>query len=96
MRHRYVVSYDVSDPKRLRRIFKVMRGFGDHIQLSVFQCDLSAKERLLLLDAVGNVINRGEDQVVIIDLGPAEGRGKRCISTLGRKSSVGERRVYVI
>jgi CRISPR/Cas system-associated endoribonuclease Cas2 len=32
VRTRYVVTYDVSDPGRLRQVYRVMRGFGDHIQ----------------------------------------------------------------
>ena len=44
MRQTYIISYDVSDPKRLRKVFKTLRGYGDHLQLSVFRCELSPKE----------------------------------------------------
>jgi CRISPR-associated protein Cas2 len=37
MRQAFVVSYDVCCPKRLRKVFRVLRGFGDHVQLSVFR-----------------------------------------------------------
>src|ERR1051326_3480038 len=84
MRIRYIVSYDISDPKRLRRVFRTMKGFGDPLQLSVFRCDLSASERVLLIEAISKVINHRDDQVMIIDIGPVEGRGEDRIETIGR------------
>ena len=84
MRIRYIVSYDISDPKRLRRVFRTMKGFGDPLQLSVFRCDLSASERVLLIEALCKVINHREDQVMIIDIGPVKGRGQDRIETIGR------------
>ena len=44
MRKKYVVSYDITDPKRLNQICKKMRGYGDTLQYSVFICDLSLKD----------------------------------------------------
>ncbi|MDD4792699.1 MAG: CRISPR-associated endonuclease Cas2, partial [Firmicutes bacterium] len=41
MRRRFIVCYDISDPKRLRKMYRTMRGFGDPLQKSVFTCDLS-------------------------------------------------------
>lgn len=47
-RHWYLVCYDIRDPKRLRRVAKVLEGHGERIQYSVFRCWLSASglERL--------------------------------------------------
>jgi CRISPR-associated protein Cas2 len=84
MRIRYIVSYDISDPKRLRRVFRTMKGFGDPLQLSVFRCDLSASERVLLIESLSKVINNRDDQVMIIDIGPVSGRGQDGIETIGR------------
>jgi len=41
MRRVYLVCYDVSDAKRLRRTHKKMCGFGDPVQYSIFRCELS-------------------------------------------------------
>ena len=41
----YIVTYDISDDRRWRRVFKLMRGYGRWLQLSVFQCRLSAQRR---------------------------------------------------
>lgn len=84
MRKDVIVSYDISDPDRLRRVFKIMRGWGDHLQYSVFRCALSAQERVRLNIALDAVINHAEDQVLFIDLGPAGGSTHRRFGTLGR------------
>ena len=85
MRNRFIVAYDVSDARRLRRTFKKMNGFGDPLQYSVFACDLSRKERVLLEEALTEIINLKEDRVLIIDTGPVHGRGSETLSTLGRQ-----------
>lgn len=84
MRIAYLVAYDISDAKRLRRVHRTMRGYGDALQLSVFRCDLTASERVLMIEALTKIINTREDQVMIVNLGPAEHRGAHSIHTLGR------------
>ena len=41
----YIVAYDISQPKRWRHVFKTMKGYGHWVQLSVFQCRLTARRR---------------------------------------------------
>jgi CRISPR-associated protein Cas2 len=83
MRSTYIVCYDIADPKRLRRVFKVCRDFGQHLQFSVFECDLSAQEKIELEKKLTTEINSKEDQVLFIRLGTTERRGDREISALG-------------
>ncbi len=84
MRNSYLVCYDISDDKQLRRVFKIMRGYGDHLQLSVFECQLTRMDLARLEAELSEVIHHEEDQVLFVDLGPAEGRGDRVITSLGR------------
>lgn len=84
MRNRYIVSYDISDAKRLRRVHKTMRGYGEPLQYSVFRCDLSPSERILLKEALTPLINNREDQVMLINIGPVDGRACESIETIGR------------
>jgi CRISPR-associated protein Cas2 len=84
MRHTFIVTYDISDPRRLRAVFKTMRGWGDHLQLSVFQCDLNPTERVQLEAALSEIINHNQDQVLFADIGLAHGRSRRAIHSLGR------------
>ena len=83
MRNTYIVCYDVADPKRLRRVFKVCKDFGQHLQFSVFECDLTTGEKLQFEEKLGAEIKREEDQILFIRLGPAEQRGQREITAVG-------------
>jgi CRISPR-associated protein Cas2 len=96
MRNSYIVCYDISDDKRVRQMFKTMRQFGDHIQYSVFRCELSALERVRMIGKLREVIHNNEDQVLIIDIGPAPGRSDSCIESLGRPYTHPERHARVI
>jgi CRISPR-associated protein Cas2 len=73
MEHLYIVSYDVCDPKRWRRIYRTLRGYGVWVQLSVFQCRMSRIRRVQLETALDVIVNHHEDHVLIMDLGPADG-----------------------
>lgn len=86
MRLAYLVTYDVSDPKRLRRVFQILQGAGDHLQLSVFRCELNRRELVELRAKLSDAIHQTADQVLFADLGPAEGRGANAIAALGRAS----------
>lgn len=72
MEHLYVISYDISEPKRWRRVFRIMKGYGAWLQLSVFQCRLTKIRMLQLEAALGEAMNQREDHVLILDIGPAE------------------------
>ena len=83
MRSVYLVCYDVSDDKRLRRTHKKMLGFGDPVQYSVFRCELSPTERQLMKEALWSILNWDHDRVMLVDLGPSGARGNACIEFWG-------------
>lgn len=84
MRTSYLVSYDIADDKRLRKVFKTMREFGDHLQFSVFECQMTGMDLVRLKALLAAIIHHTEDQVLFVDLGPATGRGERVITALGK------------
>ncbi|HWP99510.1 MAG TPA: CRISPR-associated endonuclease Cas2 [Vicinamibacterales bacterium] len=84
MRNSYLVCYDISDEKRLAKVGKIMRGFGDRIQYSVFECQFTRADLARCRHRLSEVIDHRADQVLFVDLGPAEGRGDRVITALGR------------
>jgi len=95
MRRLYLVTYDICDPKRLRRVFKTMKGFGAHLQLSVFQCDLRPIDVVRMQATLSEIIHHREDQVLIIDLGPSEGKPIKRIDALGKAVEVVTREAHV-
>lgn len=40
----HLVCYDVRDDKRLRRVAKLLEGYGGRMQYSVFRCRLTQRE----------------------------------------------------
>ncbi len=84
MEHLYVISYDISQPRRWRRVFRVMKGYGEWLQLSVFQCRLSRTRVLQLEEALRDAMNQDEDHVLILDIGPAEGIAPQ-VRSLGKR-----------
>lgn len=96
MRTAYVVTYDICEPKRLRRVYRIMLGYGDHLQYSVFRCELTARERVELEALLSAVMHHRQDQVLFIDLGPAEGRARTCIDSVGRAYDMEERRAVIV
>ena len=95
MRRGFIVSYDVSDPRRLQRVRRVLVGFGDPLQLSVFYCELTASEMVILRDRLSEVIHAGEDQVLFADLGGVE-HACEAVTTLGRARESVERSAIVV
>jgi CRISPR-associated protein Cas2 len=68
-RRRFLIAYDIADPKRLRRICKIMEGYGDRMQYSVFISDLNPSELLHTRTEVEEQMLMTEDSVMIVDLG---------------------------
>jgi CRISPR-associated protein Cas2 len=91
----YIVTYDISSPKRLNKVFKTLRNYGDHIQLSVFECQMNDKDLVILKDKLNRLIKKEEDQVLIIRLGPAEGKAEFAVESLGRNYEPRDRSVVV-
>jgi CRISPR-associated protein Cas2 len=88
VRNTYLVCYDISNDVRLRRVHKTMTGFGDRLQYSVFECRFTGADLARCKHALGKLIHHHEDQVLFVDLGPADGRGERVISSIGRAYAV--------
>jgi CRISPR-associated protein Cas2 len=91
----FIVTYDISSPKRWRRVFKTMNGYGEWIQLSVFQCRLSRRRRAELETKLREMVKQGEDHVLLIEVGPAESIAL-AIESIGKRFSKIEKRATVI
>jgi CRISPR-associated protein Cas2 len=96
MRQTYIVSYDISDPKRLRKVFRVMKGYGEHVQLSVFRCELTHRALVELRARLAGILHHDQDQVLFVDVGPEDGRGNNSISAIGRAYKPPERCAVVV
>jgi CRISPR-associated protein Cas2 len=64
----YLVCYDISDPKRLRKTARCCEDFGYRKQKSVFLCRVSATDFVRLRSRLYDIINLEEDQVLFIPM----------------------------
>ena len=86
MRQSVLVCYDIREPRRLRRVFRALRNWGDHLQYSIFRCELNRRERAELVNLLSSLIKLSEDHLLFVDLGPADGRGITAVESLGRSA----------
>lgn len=68
MKSNYLVCYDITDPKRLSKVYKLMIGRGIHLQYSVFHCTLTWQELLNLKEKLSLLIDKKRDDVRIYPL----------------------------
>ena len=85
----YLVCYDISDPKRLRRVASACEDFGYRRQYSVFLCRLSATDVVRLRNRLHGLIDLREDQVLFI---PVCGSCVNKIEALGRPTEAADAR----
>lgn len=96
MRRCYLVCYDIRDSKRLRSVHKVVKGYGEAWQLSVFFCILKDIDRVRLQSDLKAQMNPKEDQAIIIDLGPDEKEARKACTVIGIPIPKGNDSIVVI
>jgi len=83
MRRCFLVCYDVCDAKRLRRVHRLLKGYGEPWQYSVFFCVLRDVDRAQLQADLTDEIDLAQDRVLIVDLGRDEEAARRASYSLG-------------
>lgn len=58
-----VVSYDVPEDKRRTKIHKILKSYGQWMQYSVFECDLTDTQYAKLRSRLSKVIKPKEDSI---------------------------------
>ncbi|MGB9861547.1 MAG: CRISPR-associated endonuclease Cas2 [Candidatus Bipolaricaulaceae bacterium] len=58
-----VVAYDISDDRRRERVAKILEGYGERVQYSVFECRLDRMQYLRLRHKLEEVIDRESDMI---------------------------------
>jgi CRISPR-associated protein Cas2 len=96
MRTSWLVAYDIANPGRLRRVCRLMLGYGDRVQYSVFRCDLGPTERIELEGRLRKLVHHLEDRVLFVDVGPADGRARGAFQSIGQAYRAEERVALVL
>ncbi len=84
-RRHYLCTYDVADDKRRTKLFEALKDRGEHIQFSVFLCELNEPERAELVALSRDLIHCDEDQLIILDLGPTHVDLGQSLSCIGKE-----------
>ena len=82
-RIRYLISYDICHPKRLRKVARTLDGFGARLQYSVFECPLDDLRLEKLKAELHDLLNHDEDQILFVSLGPSAGDATLVIEAMG-------------
>lgn len=62
----YLVGYDIASPRRLRRVARILEGYGYRVQYSIFLCDLSAPAYEDLVESLSARLDLAEDRVFLL------------------------------
>jgi CRISPR-associated protein Cas2 len=89
----YIVAYDISNPKRLRKVAAACEDFGYRKQYSVFLCRLSTTDFVRLRCRLYDLVNLEEDQVLFIPLCAKCVNG---IESIGRPTEAADAKDVVI
>ncbi|WCN08274.1 CRISPR-associated endonuclease Cas2 [Marinomonas mediterranea] len=60
-----LITYDIAEPKRLRRIAKTLESYGERMQKSVFECGLTPDALKSLTFKLERCIDPSEDSILI-------------------------------
>lgn len=89
----YIVAYDISEPKRLKKVATACEDHGVRYQYSVFLCRLTAADYVRLRSRLYELIDLQEDQVLFM---PMCGRCVQQIDALGRPMEAVDARDVVV
>lgn len=89
----YVVTYDIPDTPRRTRLAKVLKDFGERVQLSVFECILDDRLFGQMVKRIGETIAEEEDRVRVYRV--CEGCRKE-VKILGQGVLTEDPEVYIV
>jgi CRISPR-associated protein Cas2 len=92
-KHWYVVCYDITEPKRWRRVYKLMNGYGRRLQYSIFRCRLTVRQMEKLRWELEKILTT-EDRLLILIL--CEGCEKKTATHNRPESWIGESKSFDI
>lgn len=69
-----VVAYDIADSKRRFRVMKMLKGYGEHVQESVFECHLEPTLYRQMTQRLDKLIKEEEDNVRLYLLSTRDAR----------------------
>lgn len=93
-----LITYDVDTTeregqKRLRQVAKACTDYGQRVQNSVFECEVTDVQLVVLKDRLKSIINMGLDSIRIYHLNKNE---KRRVEVIGIETSFNVNETIII
>jgi CRISPR-associated protein Cas2 len=66
-KHWYVIGYDITEPKRWRKVYKLINGYGRRLQYSLFRCRLTVRQMEQLRWEMEKLLT-DEDRLLILNV----------------------------
>jgi CRISPR-associated protein Cas2 len=63
----YLICYDIRCPKRWRKAYKLLQGYGESVQYSIFRCRLTLRDREKLRWELEQILSQ-EDNLLLMGL----------------------------
>lgn len=76
----YVIAYDIPNDNRRTKVHKILSGFGEWTQYSLFECFLDARQVVLLRSRLDAVLDPAADSVRLYVL---------CAADQGKTETIG-------
>ena len=93
---RYLIAYDIGDDKRRSQVARILQGYGDRVQYSVFVVDIKPAKIVRLKAELAAILDSQVDSVLVGDLGQVSDAAKRHFEYVGRMRPVTDRDSFVI
>ena len=79
----YIICYDIRCQKRWRKAYKLLKGYGQRVQYSIFRCSLSQRTREKLRWELETILEK-EDSILFVRL------SHRCLQDIPKYNRPGE------
>ena len=89
----YVVCYDITEPKRWRKVYRLLNGYGRRLQYSIFRCRLTVRAMEKLRWELEKLLTV-EDRLLILSL--CESCERRAAAHNRPESWIGEPKSFEI
>lgn len=84
-----IVSYDISEDKRRTKIHNILKSYGQWVQYSIFECELTKTQYAKLRHRLSKLIKSEEDNIRFYFLcGCCQGKIERIGGELPRDNTV--------
>jgi CRISPR-associated protein Cas2 len=72
-----LIAYDIADPKRLRRVARLLQNYGLRAQNSTFELDIGSKDLTKIERSIAEMIDHQEDKVFFYRISDKKKKSKR-------------------